>query len=457
MVNFVRHARPPFALSITLGLILGLTSACGGRTPKGSSGTGDNLPGSTLPGGTLNVPGDTGTPGNTTDGTNTPDGLAGCIADHTCEDGTYCHFPNTSPWVDGTRGTCEAHCTSHNSCELGQRCVRGRCYSNLGCEPGNGHNDCPPGEVCNPQTHICGTPPTQCAFQDQCPTDWICERDGTCRHPESLDFGSCSSDNDCSALTECAGNACWCEANSCVPRQCQQPSECGIGNDCVRGHCRPTRSCQSHQQCISANLICEAGYCVQPDSCARGETCGTGFSCNQNVQPPACLPGSNDQCNRDEQCGVSEYCDLFTGRCLTGCRNDAACEGKCGTSACYCGNNRSCTDVPPTAGGNEACGDHNECGSGTACAPDDPANPLCLVDDLLGGFPIPIPGMEICEQSCRQVCDLLVSFVVNPCPQGQSCQAPTGALVDLIGGLVSGEFDPDSTVGFCYPGEGMGF
>jgi hypothetical protein len=199
-------------------------------------------------------------------------------------------------------------------------------------------------------------------------------------------------------------------------------------------------------------LICERNYCVQPDTCINGAPCPAGSTCNTHLNPALCLPGSSDQCNRDEQCSVGEYCDLFSGRCITGCRNDANCAGQCGgTRACFCGNNRECTSNSPTLPG-QSCGEQGQCQSGTACAPNDPMDPLCALDSAIGG--LPIPGFSLCERNCRPVCDLLVNLIANTCAESESCQAPSELLIGLIMDLISGEgnFDPTtSTVGFCYP------
>ena len=157
-----------------------------------------------------------------------------------------------------------------------------------------------------------------------------------------------------------------------------------------------------------------------------------GQVCATNYDPPACLPEGAGQCSRDEQCPADQYCDLFSATCAPGCR-----QGNCPAGQ-FCNQQHVCVDGNGSAIG-DACSDNNQCPGGTTCAYNDPSAGLTC--DLL-----PIGD---CSKSCKQVCDLATSIIIDTCPQGEACggDSATQALINqLFGSLLGSE-----TASVCYP------
>lgn len=441
-----------------------------GLTPTGGS-TGGSGSGSGSGSGTGTGSG-TGS-GTTGSGTSPTTPGTSCTGDAQCAPELHCEFGNMSQWTAGTQGSCHPACARNNDCALGQLCTNGRCYSQLTCDPNNHNTDCPPAEVCNVQAQRCGAPPHECHFSDQCPNGWSCDLDNVCRDPQRAQIGSCTQDANCNAQPACAGQTCVCTAQHCSPRTCTTNQACGAGNVCISGGCRPTRTCVDQSGCTPYSMVCASGHCVPPDPCGQGNSCPVGMTCYTNLTPPSCLPTGSNQCSRDEQCGAGAYCDLFTGACKSGCRNDTECTAKCGTltpgNQCICGASHQCSAGRPGSGGGGgggtsggSCGSLAECSAGSACAPNDPMDMTCAFDSMFGGTGADsgfggfggLGGLAgICPKSCHTVCDLMLSLIIDTCPNGTTCQAPSGVLLDLMTMLLGGGTDApaaSTTTGFCY-------
>ena len=363
--------------------------------------------------------------------------IAACSSDSDCPEGQYCQQPEGESYDPATGGTCEDACIDDAGCPEGQSCVDGRCYSQYTCEPTQNSCDCPDGEVCSGQTRTCTTPPETCYFNEQCPCEWICNEQNQCADPRNL--GNCAADSDCDDVAGCQAGGCECVDGSCQPTgTCGGPGECPPGSYCANGVCQPSPPCGEQADCTPYGLICEPPSCEDPDPCSDG-TCPEGFTCADNYDPPVCLPDGVGECTRDEQCPSGEYCDLFSGTCAPGCRDDADCLGQCpGASVCTCNNVRQCVDSQSGSLGS-SCSDDTQCPGGTICAYDDPTAGLTC--DTL--------GIGNCAKSCRQVCDLATSLIIDTCPPGSQCggdDLTQSLITQLLGDAISGS----SSASVCY-------
>ncbi|MEC9464863.1 MAG: Dickkopf N-terminal cysteine-rich domain-containing protein [Myxococcota bacterium] len=360
-----------------------------------------------------------------------------CTSDSDCASDEYCEQPAGGSYDPTVDGTCEDACTADSDCPTGQSCIDGRCYSNYECEPTQNSCDCPGGEVCNGQTRSCTTPPDTCYFNEQCPCEWVCNAQNECADPRNL--GNCSADSDCDNVAGCQAGGCECVDGSCQPSgTCGGPGECPTGSYCANGVCQPSPPCGEQADCTPYGLVCEPPSCEDPEPCVNG-VCPDGFTCADNYDPPVCLPEGVGECTRDEQCPAGEYCDLFSGTCAPGCRDDADCFGQCpGSEICTCNNARQCVDFQSGSLGSP-CSDDAQCPGGTVCAYNDPT--AALTCDTL--------GIGNCDKSCRQVCDLTTSLIIDTCPSGTQCggdDALQSFITQLLGDAISGS----SSASVCY-------
>jgi len=180
------------------------------------------------------------------------------------------------------------------------------------------------------------------------------------------------------------------------------------------------------------------------------------------------LPGDTVDCTSDLFCPSGTFCELFTGTCQTGCRDDVDCQGQCGggTTTCACNGEHVCAGKTVGAVGDE-CDANEDCPGGTVCAVNSP-NALealpCQLGNLGGGIPgggaggipgggaggFPLPG---CDKSCKVACDLLSSQISDPCPSGEQCGSGD-LFMDLIGAVFTGAIPTGGTetnASICYP------
>ena len=369
-----------------------------------------------------------------------PDGPTPCSSNADCPSDEFCHFPAATSYDATVPGECSPLCASDNDCHIGQQCIDGICFSNYDCTPGNGNCECPPGEVCNAQLNTCNAPPTTCYFVEQCPCDWICNTDNTCVNP--ADLGNCVSDVDCNSIAGCENNGCTCNEGSCQPSgMCTSAEDCPSGTYCQNGVCQEANQCTSDNDCLAYGLVCENGYCVNPPACGSDADCPEDEWCNTNFNPPGCFPDEFGGCIRDDQCLGGQYCNLFSGTCEDGCRNDTDCVGQCaGASICSCNAMHQCIEGSLQGA---SCTDNTQCPGGTVCAPSDADDVNCLgpFEGLLGP----------CEKSCLVVCDILMSQISTQCPTGETCQTPGGVMGALMGLMGGANGQQSETVGVCYP------
>ncbi len=447
-------------------------------------------------GGTTQPPPGGGNKGSTcADGTECRSGICSggvcqdataCTEDGQCAAGQYCHFSSNAL---ETQGNCDGPCTDDDSCGVvGQQCHDGRCSTNRDCNPANNSCDCPPGEVCSGQrvcrrTSLvtpCDAGKLCCYFKEQCPCNWVCDT-GACRDPFVVGPG-CTTDAECNTVAGCENNACECFDGGCrIIAECDPcndaVTQCGAGNYCAGTVCRPATACPGGQDtCTPYGLVCSGGYCVNPkpcsgaaNSCPNAGNCDAGYDCATNLNPPGCLPTNANECTRDELCPTGEYCELLTGTCEPGCRDNHDCAGVCGAGAvdgtactqatesvcsslvcdpsgfcstCYCPASHQCSEGQVTTPGG-SCTDDAGCPGGTICAYNDPANALTC--DL---FPV-----GDCSKSCRVICDLLMSQIMNTCPPGEECGGGGGLFETLIFEWFRSLFgdNTSSSASACYP------
>jgi hypothetical protein len=403
-------------------------------------------------------------------------GAVECSKHSDCTSGQYCHFPSTpNPWTpDGTPdadGSCSGACTNDPSCGIvGQSCIRGRCYTNIDCNPPDNSKDCPPGEVCNQQSRTCTVPPSQCYFNEQCPYGWQCSADHTCIDPDLL--AQCTTATQCDNTPGCAVGACECFQGNCrIIGACNPANEyktpvCGAGKYCASNRCQTATACPGTAQdstgqstCTPYGLVCKAGFCVNPPPCdgtAPTYNCtayGTTWQCHTNTTPPTCSPGA--ECVRHDQCPAGSYCDPGQSKCLAGCRDNADCQATCpsgtavmcatppecktATNCDYCGNDRKCSSTPSAS---SQCVSNADCPGGTVCVADDPAQALPCAMGVGTG----------CSLSCRTVCDTVINLVMNTCPAGQQCGSGD-IMSDLMGQLMPLLLGTgaSATSAVCYP------
>ena len=361
-------------------------------------------------------------------------GPSQCQSHSHCSTNQFCQFPTGTVYDINTKGNCANACSGANPCPAGQQCQAGVCYTNYDCAPAQNSADCPGGEVCNRQTRTCSAPPSTCYFNEDCPHNWICNGQNSCTNPG--DLGSCNTVLDCNNIAACQNGACTCQSGRCRSQTCQSATDCATGQYCERDSCQPAPSCTEQSNCTPYGLVCDGGQCVNPQPCQSGNFCQSGFECFENLVPPGCLPEGSSQCSRNEQCPPNSYCNSFTSKCQSGCRDINDCVGKCpGSPVCACGSSHTCTTNMVGMLG-DVCNSDEDCPGGTRCAPDDPqAGIMCSLGGGLGGA-----GGGQCVSSCRQVCDILASKVVDTCPQGQSCggDGDIGQILMQLLGATSG-------------------
>lgn len=186
---------------------------------------------------------------------------------------------------------------------------------------------------------------TPCENNDACPADQWCN-DGTC---EPGTGNECTSDEQCETGEECDivrdCGATRCSGNTCVPRSCTSHDECWTdGLVCRGGTCQPPESCDDTGNCLDdlfcnddnlcvppdgtctddgdcpGELICVAAACVTPTSCDTSDDCPPSQNCIQGV--------CDDPCTQDADCGSpaqAYLCDTASGDCFQRCLTDGQC------------------------------------------------------------------------------------------------------------------------------------
>lgn len=228
-----------------------------------------------------------------------------------------------------------------------------------------------------------------CAYDDECPSGYLCASDGRCRRPTGAS-SSCTSSSDCDNGDTCgADNKCHpsdCSVVGCAaPRVCRLSSGAGGVPACVLpDSTQPdgggiVSTCRKDSDCPTpAGSKCLSGACVAPqDQCADATQCQGGAQCVEGTCTPSC--------DASKPCPTGFACDATKGVCTN--------------------NPSPCTDSSQCTGGTVCSQEHcvTPCGSGGSCA----AGLVC-VD---GG----------CVPTEKPVFTCNVEGVRDACQQGSLC------------------------------------
>ena len=171
-----------------------------------------------------------------------------------CADGLLC-----------AHGACAPACGDLDACEAGRRCDRGACVALCA------GRECPPGEVCAPETGLC----ERCEG-DECEVACV---------PGACATGPC-------ADVRCEGDT-FCREGDCV-FSCAHVS-CAYGELCIDGACERA-SCGG--VVCAAGLVCLDDECVEDDCdpalCDGGRVCLDGGCANDPCDGVRCPP--NQRC-----------------------------------------------------------------------------------------------------------------------------------------------------------------
>ncbi|MBN1607180.1 MAG: hypothetical protein JW940_11145, partial [Polyangiaceae bacterium] len=303
-----------------------------------------------------------------------------------CEADNQCCVPETCEDAGAECGeiyTCETWITCEDTCPL-HDCVGNSC----GCKPaktceseqwecGALHDDqcgdqncgtCSAGAYCNPTTHSCCTPMTEC------PPELVC---GTATDPcsgQTFGCGSCNEYEDCSP----DHRSCVCKANPCEGVACGQITCGGNPYGCPN-------TCTGRYQCQGNSCVCVPATCAELGACniSIGDGCGGNLECGACSGARQC---TNGQCCTPHTCGANECGDVENGDC-GGTRNCGACGGndKCVDNTCCTPRMSDCDSVP--CGGSiadEVCGGNitclNTCGADEVCYDGACCTPVTLED-----------------------------------------------------------------------------
>jgi hypothetical protein len=204
---------------------------------------------------------------------------APCYIDEDCATGTCNSTASTCP------GTCQAYA------QLNQSCATASCAPGLSCDA----------SVCKAESAVGGPCP--------CQTGLWCDSSGAspvCKAALALG-ASCSTANDqCNALTMCAGTPATCQSfvglgASCTAGSSPFDSLCGIGYLCDSVTSKCVSFPKVGEACGTSNPICIASYCDQlaTQKCVAYKKIGD--ACSYPLDILACEPGST--------------CDAATSKC----------------------------------------------------------------------------------------------------------------------------------------------
>jgi len=328
--------------------------------------------------------------------------LAGSCSRIPCATTAAC--PPDAACVDSFCGP--PQCATNSDCTVGH-CFEGACLNNL-CEDAS---ECEAGEACRGRPPQCGTPPSRCLEDADCPAGRgcvralglcgaFCENDEQCPSNSICDDvcrPTCVRDDQCLGTEICRDERCQTIAD-CTRIQCsaerpfQDPLTClcvGCVNDfdCVEPgmacsdaqicvHC-PIRSTSS-ESCRAQGLFLSDGCCSE---CLVNQDCafGSSLECRRGK----CVIRDAAECTNDTECSSPQVCD--NGKCrepgsLAPCARQSDCppgescfaDGRCRQSGtCECEPGSKCVAEPADIIGTCAgCIEHCEelgCGPGQVC------------------------------------------------------------------------------------------
>lgn len=353
------------ACVMLIGALIGCDDSGGG----GAGGAGGDMPdGGMGMGGMGGVQPFGGMGGEGGDGGSAGEGGAGGAMPVTCLDDTECADTEWCAPTGELQGACtpgcrpdapELACGEREICNADRRCERDpRCLDDAecidaetwcddgacvpGCRPDP--DNCLPDDEgrarrCNADTRACERL-VACCDGDACtvaPTsacgavvDGVfactipnlcerrCNRDSNCDDADYCDDrGLCTPGCREDDPESCPGQVCDLDTRACVPRPCERDS-----------NCRPNQFC--------APQGCLVGCRTDPDNCPDDTECGPNRQCIQSMgcrNDAQCVAELGEGfrcidaacaffCGADEQCGPGAYCEVDTGECVEGCRDD---------------------------------------------------------------------------------------------------------------------------------------
>jgi len=394
-----------------------------------------------------------------------------------CPAGSVC-----DPMIGECKTPCQPQCDatecgdngcggSCGSCEANEKCVAGKCQSDLpgvmgdACELANdcvtmmcvtydgdklcskacsGGANCPLGFVCEEVT-VVGATLEGCVPSGECIPDCtgkVCGTDGC--------DGSCGS---CDAGFACKGGSCKSEAGA----TCESPEECASGL-CLAfqsgifcsAPCSTDEGCPEQWHCNPWIDPATPNICAPQSSMIAHESCGEVAKCTSSCPPnnDACVTSCFFFGAKEAQQSYAELLHCTQSNCVPDCGNDNGCVGKCLLDKCF---QLFAECFPGTKSCGEAIDCMAACGSNEYCVQDcyDEAFPAgkkhlnelleCVTvscDDLVGSdcFSDAIEGpcadpWAGCAQPCTPVCDDLecgndgCGGICGNCPSGHVCDA----------------------------------
>ncbi len=353
-----------------------------------------------------------------------------CSTDKQCGD-YYCEV-GTSTCVE---------CLINAHCPPGYRCEENSCIPKEGgC---NSDAECTvAGLICDEEVGEC----VECVGSADCPTGQYCLQ-GKC-----LDW-------------LCTPDARWCKgtiATLCnedgsaiaVEEECDDQSDCTIGDACINGECAlgKKKDCDDKNICTIDDCDDETGCFYQNDEgdCDDGTDCTEGDHCEQGL----CVPGElvcacvNDggcfDLNDDDLCNGSLHC--VDGKCIIDPQTKVACEESDDPCLAFLCDGATGECYEDAAGDGEACDDEN----------------ACTVEDVCEGGQC-VGSLEDCDDGnpCTvDNCSTEYGCLHNPtagvgCDDGNKCTDPDTCLDGIcIGQAIDCEDGNPCTEHSCLPASG---
>lgn len=300
---------------------------------------------------------------------------------------------------------------TYRVCPDGKTCEGGECKVG-GCTPGEGQTCCSGQFRCRGTGEIqsCSTDGKEWKFYRECAAPKMCV-DGECIDPLATDGDAAeaeTTDND----TTTPGDSCTLDTGCISPNDYCFIAKTGT----TKGNCTP--------------------FCGQ-----NGVACPRGFRCNgESTCTP--IPG---YCKSNEECGLSQYCNFYTGA------SDGICQDQCFKYGYSCKTGYKCQDdaseinygrCVPRNGTCVSCSVDTECTSGSYCERPGgvqggccvlmcPANPCGGGMSCVNGRCQVGSDLTDCAGGCTggYVCDRQYGqCVLNcpPCSDGNKCDTTTG-------------------------------
>jgi hypothetical protein len=354
----------------------------------------------------------------------------GCVGGQPidCDDHNPCTADSCNPDSGCVYGANDIACDDSNACTLNDQCVDSKCKGTGGLLSCNDANPCTT-DSCDPEVgclHILNEQP--CNDQDVCTINDHCHL-GECIGGGQL---ACSDSNPCTADSCHPDNGC--QFLPADDGDCDDGTECTLGDHCVNGLCVPTGfldctdanfctddSCDDKLGCFyphnslpcdddnacTANDICGGGVCAGPDPvvCNDGNLC-TDDSCSSIS---GCVFADNEAgCDDKDLCTPIDKCT--GGVCV-------------GTGEVSCDDQELCTD--------DSCEPDKGCVNSSNVLDCDDSN-ACTLNDVCGdGICQPGADSLACDDSefCTEdTCDEVQGCLFTPladntdCDNGKTCQ-----------------------------------